>query len=197
MLKVGITGGIGSGKTTVAKIFEVLGIPVYYADDAARNLVNEDEQIRQAIISEFGKESYTGNQLNRPFIATIVFNDKSKLEKLNAITHPATIEHANEWMKKQHSPYTLKEAALLFESGSVEHLDYVIGVYSPIELRIKRIMARDHISAEDVQKRIDRQMNEEEKMKRCHTVIINDEKQPVLPQVLQLHEKLLRINHSL
>ena len=194
MLRVGITGGIGSGKSTVAKIFEVLGIPVYYADDAAKKIMNSDEELKKAIIKQFGEESYINDQLNRPYIATLVFNDKEKLELLNSLTHPATIRDASKWMQQQTSAYTIKEAALIFESGSAEHLDYVIGVYTPLPLRIKRIMDRDHITREDVQQRMSRQIDEEIKMRLCDFVITNDEQQLVTTQVLQLHEQLLAMS---
>lgn len=193
MLKVGLTGGIGSGKSTVAKIFEVLGTPVYYADDAAKRLMNEDEELKAAIIRHFGKESYTSNQLNRSYLASVVFNNEEKLTLLNSLTHPATILDANEWILKQSSPYIIKEAALLFESRANEYLDYVIGVYAPAPLRIRRTMERDHITEEEVVKRINRQMNEDEKMKRCDFIITNDEQQMVIPQVLAVHEKLKNV----
>ena len=191
MLRIGLTGGIGSGKSTVAKIFEVLSIPVYYADATARRLMNEDEELKKNIITHFGKESYVDGQLNRPYIASIVFNDKEKLELLNSLTHPATILDANKWMLKQTSPYSIKEAALIFESGSAKHLDHVIGVYSPAPLRIQRIMQRDKITKEEVLQRMNRQMDEDKKMRLCDFVITNDEQQLLIPQVLQLHEKLL------
>jgi len=191
MLRVGLTGGIGSGKSTVAKIFEVLSIPVYYADDAARHIMNTDEELKKSIIKEFGSESYINGQLDRPYIASLVFNDKEKLDLLNSLTHPATIRDAQQWMQKQTSPYIIKEAALIFESGSAENLDYVIGVYAPAPLRIKRIMDRDHITKEEVLQRMNRQIDEDIKMKLCDTVIVNDEQQLVTTQVLQLHEQLL------
>lgn len=194
MLRVGITGGIGSGKSTVAKIFEVLGIPVYYADEAARRLINEDEEIKKNLIEHFGPESYKEGKLNRSYIASIVFNNKEKLELLNLLTHPTTIRDANEWMQSQNAPYTLKEAALIFESGSSEHLDFVIGVYTPAPLRIQRIMQRDKITKEEVQQRMNRQIDDEIKMKLCDAIIINDEQQLIIPQVLQLHEKLLTMS---
>jgi dephospho-CoA kinase len=190
MLKIGLTGGIGSGKSTVAKVFEALGIPVYYADEAAKRLMNEDKEIKEALLHHFGKESYVNGKLNRPYIASIVFNDKEKLELLNFITHPATIRDANEWMKKQNSAYIIKEAALLFESGSSEHLDKIVGVYAPASLRMMRTMERDNISRDEVIKRMNRQIEEEIKMKLCDFVIINDEQQLVIPQVIKLHEQL-------
>jgi dephospho-CoA kinase len=191
MLKVGLTGGIGSGKSTVAKIFGILGIPVYYADDAAKRLMNEDEELKAAIIHHFGTESYINNQLNRSWLASLVFNNEEKLALLNSITHPATIYDANKWMENQNSPYVIKEAALLFESGSDANLDYVIGVYAPAPLRIRRTMQRDHITEEEVLKRMARQMNEEDKIGRCDFVITNDEREMVIPQVLALHNKLV------
>src|SRR6185436_9087312 len=140
MLRIGLTGGIGSGKSVVAKVFEALGIPVYYADDAAKNLMNADKELKAAILKNFGEGSYTNGELNRKYIAGIVFNDKEKLELLNALTHPATIRDAEEWIKKQTSAYIIKEAALLFESGANKNLDHVIGVDAPLPLRIKRVM---------------------------------------------------------
>ncbi len=193
MLRVGITGGIGSGKSTVARIFEVLGIPVYYADAAAKRLMNEDEEIKKAIIAQFGPESYKDGKLNRAYISPIVFNDSTQLEKLNAITHPATIRDANEWMQKQNTAYTIKEAALIFESGSVEFLDHVIGVYTPLPLRVQRIMQRDGITREQVAQRMDRQLDENIKMKLCDSVLVNDEQQLLIPQVLALHSRLMSL----
>ncbi len=194
MLRAGLTGGIGSGKSTVAKIFEVLGIPVYYADDAAKRLMNEDEELKKSIIMHFGEESYINDQLNRPYIASLVFNNKEKLELLNFLTHPATIRDANQWMKQQTSPYIIKEAALIFESGAAEYLDHVIGVFTPAPLRLQRIMLRDKITREEVLQRMNRQIDEEIKMRLCDTVLINDEQQLLVPQVLQLHEKLLALS---
>lgn len=190
MLYIGLTGGIGSGKTTVAEIFEVLGIPVYYADDAAKYIMNSDDELKVAIKKHFGDAAYINNELNRSYLASIVFNDKYKLDLLNSMVHPVTIRDSENWMQKQTSPYAIKEAALLFESTATENLDYIIGVYAPKHLRIKRAMDRDGISAEEVQKRMDRQIDEEIKMRLCDFVIINDEQQLVVPQVLKLHEKL-------
>ena len=191
MIRIGLTGGIGSGKTTIAKIFEVLGIPVYYSDNATRQLMNEDPELRKNIEANFGKGSYVENVLNRSYIASIVFNDSAKLDILNSLTHPATILHARQWMQQQRSPYVIKEAALIFESGSAADLDYVVGVYAPLPLRIKRVMERDHVSSDEVIKRMKRQINEDIKMKLCDFVITNDEVELVTPQVITLHEKFL------
>lgn len=192
-LKIGITGGIGSGKTTVARIFEVLGIPVYYADEAARRIMNEDETVKQEIIRHFGPASYTEGRLNRAHLASLVFADKKKLAVLNALVHPATIRNSNQWMQKQTGPYALREAALIFESGVQGTLDYVIGVSAPAELRIRRTMERDGINRQQVEKRMDRQINETIKMRLCDFVILNDDRNAVIPQVLHLHEQLKEI----
>jgi dephospho-CoA kinase len=192
MIKVGITGGIGSGKSTVAKVFEVLGIPVYYADDAAKQLMNDNDALKQQVQKEFGNEAYTNGKLNRKYIADIVFANPEKLELLNSLVHPATLQDAEEWMNKQTTPYTIKEAALIFESGAQAQLDYVIGVYAPTPLRIQRTMQRDNISREEVIARINKQIDEPIKMKLCDFVIINDEQLMVIPQVLALHQKILK-----
>lgn len=191
MKRIGLTGGIGSGKSTVAAVFELLGIPVYYADDASRRLMNEDAALKNKIINAFGEKSYTGNLLDKKFIAATVFNNPEKLKLLNSLVHPATIKDASEWMAKQQSPYVIKEAALIFESGADKDLDFVIGVSAPLELRIKRAMNRDHSKYGEVIARISRQMNEDEKLRLCKYVIVNDEQQMILPQVLSLHKKFL------
>lgn len=191
ILKVGITGGIGSGKSTVAKMFEILGIPVYYADDAAKKLMNESIILKEQLVAVFGKEIYSNDQLNRQILSALVFNDKEKLALLISIVHPATIADATEWMNKQTAPYAIKEAALLFESGSAKQLDKVIGVFAPAPLRIKRVMQRDNINEEAVLARLSKQMNEAEKMRLCDYVINNNEQDLVIPQIMQIHETLL------
>jgi dephospho-CoA kinase len=193
MLKIGLTGGIGSGKSTVARIFEVLGIPVYYADEAAKRLMTENKELKNSIINAFGKEAYNHSNLNREFLAGQVFNNEKKMQVLNSLVHPATIKDALAWFQKQKSPYVIKEAALIFESGSNKDLDYVIGVKSPVELSTRRAMDRDHISEEQVKARMNKQMDEESKIRLCDYVIANDEQQMLIPQVLALHEKFLEL----
>ena len=196
MLKIGLTGGLGSGKSTVAHIFEVLGIPVYYADAASKRLMNDDDKVKADVQNAFGKDVYPGGRLNRKYLSEIVFKDKKKLELLNSIVHPATLLDAAEWMKKQTAPYAIKEAALIFESGSNKALDLVIGVYAPLFLRLERAIKRDNISHEKAMARIEKQMDEETKMSLCDFVIVNNEQQMVIPQVLELHKSLLEKSKS-
>lgn len=191
MLKVGITGGIGSGKSTVTRIFSTLGVPVYFADDAAKRLMNEDADLQFQLIKAFGADTYFEGVLNRKYLSSIVFNNPSKLELLNSIVHPLTINDAAAWMAKQNAPYLIKEAALIFESGSQDMLDHVIGVYAPESLRIHRVMKRDGVSREEVKARMRKQIEETIKMRLCDTVILNDEQHMVIPQVLELHEQLM------
>ena len=192
MLRIGLTGGIGSGKSTVARIFSVLGIPVYSSDDASKRLMNEDEELKNNIIKAFGKETYFNGKLNRKYLATKAFSDRNKIELLNSLVHPATIKDAIAWMEKQNAPYIIKEAALIFESGSDKLLDLVIGVKSPLSLRIERAMKRDNVTAAQVGARMKLQMDEEEKMDLCDYIIVNDEKEMMIPQVLLLHEIFLK-----
>lgn len=191
MYKVGLTGGIGSGKTTVAKIFEVLGIPVYYADDAAKRLMSEDPALKAAIIHAFGANAYTNHSLNRSFLAEAVFNNKEKAALLNSLVHPATIKDAAAWVSRQTSAYTLKEAALIFESGTQAQYDFIIGVAAPKALRLHRAMQRNNSTKEQVEQRMQNQIEESIKLKLCNAVITNNEIDPLLPQVLQLHQQLL------
>jgi dephospho-CoA kinase len=193
-LKIGLTGGIGSGKTTVAKIFELLGVPVYYADDASKRLYATNKDLMTDLKKHFGEDIYIDEQLNRSKLAAIVFNDAAKLDLLNSLVHPLTIKDAEEWMQQQTTPYIIKEAALLFEAGSASVLDYIIGVSTPQPLRITRVMERDGTSREDVLSRMQRQMDEESKMLLCDFVIKNDEQEMVIPQVLALHERFLEMS---
>lgn len=192
-LKIGLTGGIGSGKSTVAAIFHGMGIPVFDADAAAKKVMQENQQLQQAIAQTFGADVFAGGVLNRKLLASIVFGNPFKLEQLNALVHPFTIAAAEEWMYHQRTPYAIKEAALIFEGGGAAHLDFVIGVYAPKAVRMQRAMARDQVTREEVQSRMNRQINETIKMRLCNFVIVNDEQQLLIPQVADLHEQLLSI----
>jgi len=196
MLKIGLTGGIGSGKSTVAKIFETLGIPVYYADAEAKRLMNSSKSLKEAIQQNFGQASYENEQLNRKYLADIVFSNQEKLELLNALIHPVTIIDAEQWMQRQSTPYCIKEAALLFESGAAENLDFIIGVYAPQALRIKRVIKRDNLTPDEILKRINRQVHEEMKMKLCDFVVTNNEQELLIPQVLKLHQHFISLADS-
>jgi len=193
MLKVGLTGGIGSGKSTVAAIFETLGIPIYYADKEAKRLMSEHANLIQSIKELLGEESYSNGNLNREYIASVVFNEPKKLEQLNQLIHPLTISDSHNWMLQQSTPYAIKEAALIFESHSESHLDVIIGVTSPESLRIKRVMERDGIDEAAVRQRMSRQMSEDEKIKKCNFVITNDEPFLLTKQVLLIHKTLIKM----
>jgi dephospho-CoA kinase len=196
LLKVGLTGGIGSGKTTVAKVFELLGVPVYYADAASKRLYHTSKELIASLKQHFGENIYTGEQLDRSRLAEIVFSDPKKLALLNELVHPPTLADARAWMQAQKAPYIIKEAALLFESGSAGDLDYIIGVDSPEPLRIKRVMERDNCTPSDIRKRMQTQIEERIKMKLCDFTIVNNEQQLIIPQVIALHEKLLGLSNS-
>ncbi|WP_316768291.1 dephospho-CoA kinase [Pedobacter frigiditerrae] len=194
MLKVGITGGIGSGKTTVCKVFETLGIPVFYADAVAKQLMVTDLILIDGVKSTFGEESYLENGiLNNKHIASIVFNNQLELDKLNALVHPAVFRAFDKWAAEIPSsvPYTLKEAALLFESGSYKMCDKNILVTAPLTLKINRVMQRDAVSAEQVQARMDKQFTDEQKAKMADYFIDNTENTSVILQVLDLHQQFL------
>jgi dephospho-CoA kinase len=191
---IGLTGGIGSGKSTVAKIFSQLGIPVLDADATAKILMNNDEEIKAALIKTFGQDVFIDNQLNRQFLARLVFEDPFKLSQLNAIVHPAAIQYAKDWALKQTTPYVIKEAALFFESGSSEGIHKIIGVTAPKHIKIQRVMQRDQISREEVIKRMDHQLDDSIKMKLCDWVIQNDEMHLLIPQVLAIHQEISKMS---
>jgi len=192
MLQVGITGGIGSGKTTVCKIFEILNIPIYYADDQAKKIMVTNELLIQDIKDFLGPDAYTKDgQLNRAYIANIVFNDQSKLDRLNSIVHPAMYKDGQRWHQQQTGVhYTLKEAAILFESKGHTLMDKTILVVAPQEVRIQRVMARDTTDKEAVLARMSKQMPDEEKIPLADYIILNNGKAPLVPQILKIHDKL-------
>jgi len=194
MLKIGLTGNIGSGKTTVAKLFELLGVPVFYADIHAKQAMVTDQQLISQIRQNFGEKAYADDgTLNRRYIAGIVFNNDDQLVKLNAIVHPAVFRAFDSWLLDINAPYVIKEAAILFESGSYKLCDRSLLVASPLKLRISRVMKRDGITGLEVQTRDARQFTEEKKKQLADDIITNDDIQLVIPQVLQLHQRYLFI----
>lgn len=192
-MQIGITGGIGSGKSLVCKIFHVLGVPVYDADSRAKAIMTTDGILIDQIKKEFGSLSFRNDgSLNREYLSS-VFNDPEKLKKLNSLVHPRVAQGYIHWVNHQSYPYVIKEAALLFEAGSNRNLNYVIVVAAPEELRIKRVLERDtHRTQEQVRAIIENQMDEGEKVKLADFVINNDEGELLIPQVLQLHQKFVK-----
>ena len=193
MLKIGVTGNIGSGKSIICDMFKAYGIPIYNADLETRNLMETNDHIIRMVKKEFGEQSYLNHKLNRSYISAIVFSDAHKLNVLNAITHPVVIEHAQKWMDKQTTAYAIKEAALIFESGSAKGLEIIIGVTAPLNIRIQRVMKRDGLSREEILKRMDKQINQDMKMKLCDIVIYNDDNntETLKKQVDEIHQRLL------
>jgi dephospho-CoA kinase len=194
MIRVGLTGGIGCGKSMVSGIFKVLGIPVFDADAATKNIMATDPVLQQRLMAVFGKAIFANGVLDRKLLASMVFPDPFKLEQLNALVHPAAIAAAEKWMEAQQGvPYAIKEAALFFEAGSAGDIDYMIGVSAPKALRIKRVMERDGVGRQEVLTRMSRQIEEDIKMRLCDVVVVNDEQQPLIPQVLAIHTHLLSL----
>ncbi|MEZ4915614.1 MAG: dephospho-CoA kinase [Chitinophagales bacterium] len=188
MIKVGITGGIGSGKSYISSMFEKLGVPVYYSDIRAKELMNTSEQVKQQLISTFGAETYKNNQLDRKYLAEIVFNNEEKLELLNNIVHPAVKNDYKKWCSEhQNYPYTLKEAALLFETGIYKELDKTILVHASKDIRILRVMQRDKVSKQAVEARMDKQMDDFAKMDLADYIVHNDGINEVFKIVEKLH----------
>jgi dephospho-CoA kinase len=200
MIKTGITGGIGSGKTTVCKLFEQLGVPVYYADDRAKYLMQNEPFVIDALMRAFGADIYTDGTLNRKLLADRAFNSKEQVAKLNSIVHPAVFLDNDKWLGEQQAkgvPYVIKEAALLIETGSYKKLDKLIVVTAPEDVRIKRIQARDNSTEEEVRARIQHQLPEEEKVKLAHYVITNNGDTELLhQQVADIHAQLLELSKT-
>lgn len=191
-LHIGVTGGIGSGKTMVCRIFEILGYPVFFADDEAKKVMTEDIHLIEEIKKHFGQDVYFKNgSLNRKFLSDIVFNDSTKLKILNDLVHPATIRAYQLWAKKEQASIIFKEAALLFETNSYKLSDFNILVTAPVELRISRVVNRDHVTEEVVRSRMDKQLPDEEKKKLADFTIVNDDEHALIPQVLSLNNYFL------
>jgi len=198
MKKVGITGGIGSGKSVVGRLFQVLGVPLYDSDARAKWVMTHDSTLRADLQGTFGPETFTTEgDLNRPYLARVAFHDPTQLARLNALVHPTVGRDFAQWATAQQQAghaYVLKEAALLFESGAYQQLDCILTVFAPLAIREARVLRRDsHRTPEDVAAIMGKQLSEEEKMQRAHYVIYNDNQQPLLPQVLRLHNELLKL----
>ncbi len=196
MIKVGLTGGIGAGKSIVSKIFNNLGIKIYDSDYQAKLLYLTDNSLKFELVQEFGEKVYTTEGvLNKKYLAEIVFNDKNRLAKLNHMVHPRVRIHFENWINEQkENPYIIKEAAILFDSGANNYTDKIIVVIAPEDIRIRRIIVRDNILRSEVIKRMKNQLPQEKIVKKANYVIVNNGIQPVLPQVLFIHHELLKLS---
>ncbi len=193
---VGLTGGIGSGKTTVAHMFKALGVPVFNSDDEAKVLMNSSVIIKQEIIELLGENSYKDDTLNKPYIASQIFNTKAVLKQINAIVHPKVAAAFDTWVSKQNAPYVVKEVAILFETRTDSLVDFIITVIAPLETRIQRVMERDQKSREAVELIIDNQLSDSEKIKKSHYVIENNNRLITEKKVLEIHTKILDAMHK-
>lgn len=193
MIKIGITGGIGSGKSTVCRIFSLLGVPVYDSDSNARRLMNADPEVTARIRSLFGEGAYRDGELDRRLLASRIFADGKLRGELNRIVHPAVSRDFLDWAQRQRGPYVLQEAAILFESGAWRDMDAVVAVSAPEPVRIRRTMRRDSSSEEAVRARMAAQIGEAERVGRADYVILADDRELVVPQVLSLHERFCRL----
>lgn len=192
MIKVGLTGGIGSGKSTVAKMFIDLGIPVYFSDDNAKRLMATSKVVKRKLIKEFGKKTFVNGVLNKPYLANIIFNNKAKLQAINAIVHPSVGNSFKRWVGKQKSNYVIQENAILFESNKQDDFDIIITVTAPKEIRIARVVERDNVQKEQVLSRINNQLLDSEKIKQSDFIVENLELKDTKAQVKAIHQKILK-----
>ena len=190
MKRIGLTGNIGSGKTTVASCFEILGVAVFNADKQAKLLMNKDVNLKQSLIAEFGKDVFLDNELNRKYLSNLAFNDDLVLKRLNALVHPVVQDAFEKWSIQQSGAYVIKEAAILFESNTYQSLDAIICISCPEEIRFKRILKRDDLSEKDIRQRMSHQWAEEKKISLSDYVITNDNSCLVMPQILSVHSAL-------
>ena len=190
MKRIGLTGNIGSGKTTVAFCFEILGVAIFNADKEAKLLMNEDVYLKQSLIAEFGKDVYLDNELNRKYLSNLAFNDDLVLKRLNALVHPVVQDAFEKWSVQQSGAYVIKEAAILFESNTYQSLDEIICISCPEEIRLIRILKRDDLSEKEARQRMSNQWAEEKKISLSDYVITNDNSSLVMPQILSVHSAL-------
>lgn len=192
MIIVGLTGGIGSGKTTVAKMFKDLGVPVYIADFEAKILTNSSQIIKKELIVILGEEAYTEGELNRKYVANLIFNDEDLLAKVNAIIHPKVVEHFNKWVEEQKTPYCIKEAAILFENDGYKNFVFTILITAPVKVRIERVIKRDASTIKEIESRIENQWNDAKKSKLADFIIENIDIDTTLQKVKEIHLVLLK-----
>jgi len=192
-LKLGVTGGIGSGKTTICKVFAVLGIPVFSADTEAKRIQDSDRDLQIKINSLAGKDLFASGKLDRTEMAKLIFRDSDLLAKVNSIVHPAVFEYFREWLNKQDSPYAVMEAAILFESGAYRMMDRIVTVVTPMEERIERLVKGNKLTREQVTERIKNQIDDESRIKRSDYVIFNSENDIIIPAILGIHSEMLKL----
>jgi dephospho-CoA kinase len=191
-MKLGVTGGIGSGKTSVCRVFNVLGIPVFSADQEAKEIMGNDIEIIENINSIAGKNLYKNGSLDRQGLATLIFNNQNLLDKVNALVHPLVFDHFNKWEMKQTAPYIIMEAAILFESGASELVDRTVTVVAPVEERVGRVIHRGNLSREHVLERMRNQMDDSSRIKLSDYIIHNSENEMIIPQILEIHNDLIK-----
>ena len=196
-LIIGLTGGIGSGKTTIAKLFNILGVPIYYTDVEAKKLMHNSKIIKRRLIAKFGDKVYQDNTLNRSFLANLVFTNKENLKYLESVVHPKVNQHFKRWLKKQNKPYILQENAILFENGSDKLCDYVLTVTAPIKVRINRVIKRDKVTEKQVVERMNNQWSDEKKINKSDFVINNITLKESEKLVLEIHNKILQLSKKL
>ncbi len=190
-MKIGVTGGIGSGKTTVCRIFNVLGIPVFSADDEARKIMNTDHEVIEMVKTIVGKDVYSSGSLDRAELAAIIFKNSKLLKEINRLVHPVVFESFNLWVESVSSEYVIMDAAILFESRATELVDKIISVVAPVEERIERVVSRSKLTRDQVLERINNQIDDEEKIRLSDYVIYNSEHEMIIPEILKIHEDIL------
>jgi dephospho-CoA kinase len=191
--RLGVTGGIGSGKTSVCRVFNVLGIPVFSADHEAQEIMENDNEIIRSINSIMGKDLYDRGNLDRKELAAIIFNNNTLLKKINSLVHPAVFNHFIKWELEQTAPYVIMEAAILFESGASEFVDKVVTVVAPVEQRVERVIKRNKLSREQVTDRMRNQMDDESRIKLSDYIIHNSEDEMIIPAILKIHDNILKL----
>jgi len=196
-LKLGVTGGIGSGKTTVCKVFSVLGIPVFSADDEAKSIQESDRDIQLKINSFAGRDLFPEGKLDRTELARLIFSNKELLEKVNSVVHPAVFRSFGEWVKKQSTPYSIMDAAILFESGAFRLMDRIVTVVTPIDERIERLVRSKRLSREQINDRIKNQIDDESRITRSDFVIFNSENEMIIPAILGMHEEMIKLHNTI